>query len=68
MSKDRPRIDIPEQQARKLREFASRDGVSMKSLIREGLDMVIEKYSEPNPCPYTHAHTRHWCGYEECRE
>lgn len=19
-------------------------------------------------CPYTHAHTRHWCGYSECRE
>lgn len=21
-----------------------------------------------NPCPYTHAHTRHWCGYEQCRD
>jgi len=19
-------------------------------------------------CPYTFAHTRHWCGYSECRE
>lgn len=19
-------------------------------------------------CPYTHAHTRHWCGYERCRD
>lgn len=19
-------------------------------------------------CPYTHGHTRHWCGYEGCRE
>jgi hypothetical protein len=19
-------------------------------------------------CPYTHAHTRSWCGYQECRE
>lgn len=19
-------------------------------------------------CPYTHAHTRHWCGYNTCRE
>lgn len=27
-----------------------------------------EKAKEPNPCPYTHAHTRHWCGYIECRE
>lgn len=22
----------------------------------------------PNPCPYTHVHTRHWCGYDQCRE
>lgn len=21
-----------------------------------------------NPCPYTHSHTRHWCGYPMCRE
>ncbi len=20
------------------------------------------------PCPYTHAHTRHWCGYATCRD
>lgn len=20
------------------------------------------------PCPYTHSHTRHWCGYKECRD
>lgn len=23
---------------------------------------------EPTTCPYTHAHTRGWCGYPECRE
>lgn len=22
----------------------------------------------PNPCPYTHTHTRHWCGYDQCRK
>lgn len=21
-----------------------------------------------NPCPFTHSHTKHWCGYEGCRE
>lgn len=21
-----------------------------------------------DPCPYTHAHTRHWCGHPDCRE
>jgi len=25
--------------------------------------------SPPEPeCPYTHAHTRNWCGYDTCRE
>lgn len=19
-------------------------------------------------CPYTHAHTKHWCGYDGCRD
>lgn len=23
---------------------------------------------DEHACPYTHAHTRHWCGYEDCRE
>lgn len=22
----------------------------------------------PGPCPFTHSHTRHWCGYVTCRE
>ena len=21
-----------------------------------------------DPCPYTFAHTRHWCGYKTCRD
>lgn len=20
------------------------------------------------PCPYTHSHTRHWCGHLQCRD
>jgi hypothetical protein len=23
---------------------------------------------EEHSCPFTHAHTRHWCGYPFCRE
>jgi hypothetical protein len=29
---------------------------------------VIEHGKAANPCPYTHAHTRGWCGYPFCRE
>lgn len=24
--------------------------------------------SDPMKCPYTHPHTRQWCGYKGCRE
>lgn len=24
--------------------------------------------AEYDPCPYTHSHTRHWCGRDYCRE
>lgn len=24
--------------------------------------------ADPEACPYTHAHTRHWCGCPTCRE
>jgi hypothetical protein len=24
--------------------------------------------AEENPCPYDFSHTRHWCGYEGCRD
>jgi hypothetical protein len=22
----------------------------------------------PEKCPFTHSHTRHWCGYDTCRD
>lgn len=25
-------------------------------------------FDAPGECPYTHAHTRHWCGYSTCRD
>lgn len=30
-------------------------------------DLILYVRDLPK-CPYTHAHTRHWCGYEGCRE
>lgn len=24
--------------------------------------------AEKNDCPYTHSHTKEWCGYDGCRE
>ena len=33
-----------------------------------GMYEAMTKKEEPNPCPYTHSHTRHRCGYNGCRE
>jgi hypothetical protein len=34
------------------------------------VERVSEGYTEfrEGACPFTHAHTRRWCGYAECRE
>ena len=68
MSKDRARIDIPEQQARKLREISEQQGMSFGYLVRRGLDLAIELYADAEVCPHDHPHTREWCGYDTCRE
>lgn len=31
-------------------------------------ERLAEELANVPKCPYTHAHTRHWCGYEGCRE
>lgn len=55
------RIEVtPEQAEQFLRMRAARTG------IQEEPDPPIDL--KPNPCPYTFAHTRHWCGYEGCRD
>lgn len=36
--------------------------------FRSAATMIDPHSREENPCPYTHAHTRHWCGYEQCRD
>lgn len=49
---------------RKLRYEAT-----VAELLAELLDFSMEgKEFEVQACPYTHAHTRHWCGYDGCRE
>lgn len=43
-----------------------------KLVGKQNVITVFERHArwmedEAAPCPYTHAHTRHWCGYPECR-
>jgi hypothetical protein len=40
-----------------------KDGVSS---TLQALEM--DKVHEKPECPYTHSHTRFWCGYDTCRE
>lgn len=44
---------------------AARDAWRMGVLDTLDALNITETESE---CPYTHAHTRHWCGYPTCRE
>lgn len=39
----------------------------MDLLIDAIRDAAKEEVRE-NPCPYTFSHTRHWCGYADCRD
>lgn len=38
----------------------------LTNLLKEHEEEMAKK-AEPE-CPYTHPHTRHWCGYETCRD
>lgn len=31
-------------------------------------DAMDKETYQTGTCPYTHAHTKHWCGYAGCRE
>ena len=39
-------VGIPEELAAKLSELAANRGVSRNAIMREGLEMVIEKYKQ----------------------
>ena len=41
------------------------DGFKDATSMHEAMTKAAEK---PNPCPFDFAHTRHWCGYDGCRE
>jgi hypothetical protein len=41
------------------------DGIAAEVWAKLGMP---SRAPEDNPCPYTHSHTRHWCGYDGCRE
>jgi hypothetical protein len=46
--------------AREFREFYKH--VRVVKILPGGLREVVRE------CPYTHSHTRKWCGFSECRE
>lgn len=38
---------------------------------RRDFDVFDSRYvvvAQESKCPYTHSHTRYWCGYDTCRE
>lgn len=41
-----------------------------RRIVARAMEKVFFPEDEPayNPCPYTHAHTRSWCGHDGCRE
>lgn len=49
-------------------------GVEVRSITFGSYDVPIDWDDDTRtwvyvqPCPYTHSHTRHWCGYEQCRD
>jgi ribosome modulation factor len=67
-----PRICLCAPEGRKLRDMA------LLSLLCDiydrgydrGQDDAIdgERLASRGECPFTHAHTRHWCGYAGCRD
>ncbi len=49
---------------------AGEDREAVRQVLREGLDgeMRTVEEIERKTCPFDFAHTRHWCGYDSCRE
>lgn len=49
-----------------IRDMATEVSAAADEIRKKIADRVAN--GEPAKCPYTHAHTKHWCGYEGCRE
>lgn len=51
---------------------SARDLVNQPSLYPAIKDQILRVARMLNDadlrCPYTFSHTRHWCGYEDCRD
>lgn len=56
--------------AEEIRDFAAKrlqiDSDDETYGMHMAADLIDPKFEKT--CPYTHAHTRHWCGYEQCRD
>lgn len=38
------------------------------SVVVRTVTTTVSDWEDVPRCPYTHSHTRHWCGYKHCRE
>ena len=45
----RTQIQLTEEQSKKLKVAAARRGISMASLIRQGIDAFLSQHNEPSP-------------------
>jgi hypothetical protein len=56
----------------RIEHHVARDNYEALRLL-EHINAIIEEAGTfdlgyANPCPYDHAHTRHWCGNARCRD
>lgn len=38
------------------------------TVVAREVTVTATDWEDVEPCPYTHAHTRHWCGRKYCRD
>lgn len=57
--------ELAEEWIKKIEDPGTRFGLGYESAV----GVIKREVGIPEEsCPYTHAHTRHWCGYDTCRE
>lgn len=75
-------FDVPTQDMRHLGFDATREfertythqlleGYHLQEILADMIvneQVSVEFIYDTAQCPYTHSHTRHWCGYDTCRD
>lgn len=51
----------------KIKDPETRFGLGYEAAIHV-IEEDIGVLAPEDPCPYDFSHTRHWCGYRECRD